>query len=143
MINNPATIWLAWAMGFDYSAFVMYGTFQSISNSYKESAELDGANNLQVLWYIMLPQIIPCIVALAVTNFVSRWNEYSTSQIYLNKYPNLAYGLFIFEKKMVHSSNGEGIYYAALIITAIPGVLIYALSQNAVINNISVGGLKG
>ena len=143
MINNPTTIWIAWAMGFDYSAFVMYGTFQSISNSYRESAELDGANNLQVLWHIMLPQIIPCILALAVTNFVTRWNDYTTSQIYLNEYPNLAYGLFIFESKMVHSSNGEGIYYASLIISAIPGILIYAFSQNAVIKNVSVGGLKG
>lgn len=143
MVNNPATFWICWAMGFDYSAFVMYGTFQSVSNSYKESAELDGASNVQILWYIMLPQIIPCVLALAVTTFVGQWNDYSTAQIYLNNYPNLAYGLFIFDKKMLHTANGEGIYYAALIIGALPGVLIYAFSQNAVIKNVSVGGLKG
>ena len=143
MVNNPATFWICLAMGFDYAAFVMYGTFQAVSNSYKESAELDGATDVQILWHIMLPQIVPCILALAVTTFVGQWNDYSTAQIYLNNYPNLAYGLFLFDKKMMHTANGEGIYYAALIIGAIPGVLIYAFSQNSVIKNVSVGGLKG
>ena len=143
MINNPTTIWLSWAMGFDYSAFIMYGTFQSVSQSYMEAAEIDGAGPFRIFFSVMLPQIIPVMLALCVTNFVGKWNDYSTAQIYLNKYPNLAFGLFQFEQSSRYLANAKGVYYAAMIITAIPGVLIYAFSQGFIMKNVSVGGLKG
>ena len=88
MVNNPALLWISWAMGFDYTCFILYGIFQGISRSYSESAELDGANSLQILLEIMLPQALPAILAMCVTNFTTRWNDYTTFQIYLNKFPN-------------------------------------------------------
>lgn len=67
MINNPYSIWFYWMNGFDYSAFIMYGTFVGISKSYSESAELDGANEFQILGNIIFPQIIPLLIALWLT----------------------------------------------------------------------------
>ena len=52
----------------DYSAFIMFGTFLGISKSYSESAELDGASELQILLNVILPQIVPLIIALMVTS---------------------------------------------------------------------------
>jgi ABC-type maltose transport system permease subunit len=79
-----------------------------------------------------------------ITNFVAKWNDYGTSQIYLNKYPTLAYGLFLFEQKSNFGDSTKlGIYYAALIITSIPGVVLYSTMQNFVIKIMTVGGLKG
>ena len=124
MINNPYTIWFYWMNGFDYSAFILYGTFVGISKSYSESAEIDGANELQILLEVMLPQVIPLIIALVVTNFVGRWNDYQTSQISLNKYPSLAYGMYLYQLNSNWSASGKVTYYAALVITALPGVLM-------------------
>lgn len=143
MINNPYTIWFYWMNGFDYSAFIMFGTFAGISKSYSESASLDGASELQILLKVMLPQVVPLIVALMVTNFVARWNDYATAQISLNKYPSLAYGMFLYQLNSNWSKSGKVTYYAALVMTALPGVLLYAFFQNIIIKNVSVGGLKG
>ncbi len=143
MINNPATIWFCWAVGFDYACFVLYGTFQGISNSYSESAEIDGASEWKILIKVVLPQAFPVIVALLITNFVTRWNDYTTAQISLNHYPNLAYGLYIFQKDSQYDSNSRGLYFAALVFTALPGILLYAFFQNFVVKNVSVGGIKG
>lgn len=143
MLNNPWTIWWGWAIGFDYSAFIMYGTFQGISNSYAESAEIDGANQFRIMFEVIMPQIIPCILALLVTNFVGRWNDYTTAQIYLTKYPTLGYGLYLYQIGSNYSEYGKTIYYAAMVITAIPGVFMYACFQKLIINNMSVGGIKG
>lgn len=141
MINNPYAIWFSWMDGFDYSAFILYGGFKSISKSYSESAKLDGANEYQIFSRIMLPQIFPAVLALLITNFVGRWNNYATAQIDLKDFPNLAYGLFLYQKSAVRGD--EGVYYAVLIMTALPGVLLYATSQSLIIKNMTVGGLKG
>ena len=143
LVNNPTLIWICWAVGFDYSAFVMYGTFQGISQSYSESAELDGANEFDILFKIIFPQIFPCMLALMVTNFVARWNDYTFAQINLDKYPNLAYGMYLYQTGSNWSDNGKVVYYASLIMSCIPGVLLYALMQGFIMKNLSVGGLKG
>ncbi len=143
MINNPWTIWISWLMGFDYSAFIMFGAFAGISKSYSESAELDGANEFQIFFRIIFPQAIPALMALMVTNFVTRWNSYETSQIVLREYPNLAFGLFEVMNPNADISMDLGGKYAALLLTAIPGVLLYACFQNVIIKNMNVGGLKG
>ena len=143
MINNPSTFWVSWAVGFDYSAFILFGSFKSISNAYGESAEIDGASESAILWKVIFPQIVPAMLALMVTNFVTRWNDYTTSQIYLNKYPTLSYGLFLFQKESMYLENGKGVYFASLVLTAIPGILMYACFQSLIIKNLSVGGLKG
>ena len=143
MINNPWTFWVSWAVGFDYSAFILYGTFQSVSNAYAESAEIDGAGESAILWKVIFPQILPAMLALMVTNFVARWNDYTTSQIYLNEYPTLAYGIFLFQKESMYLEAGKGVYFASLLLTAIPGIIMYACFQGLIINNLSVGGIKG
>ncbi len=142
MINNPWTIWIGWAMGFDYSTIILLGAFQGISRTYSEAAEIDGANQFQIFFKIMFPQVFPAVMALMVTNFVTRWNSYETSQIVLRNYPNLAYGLFaaLDDPNLTMDLGGK---YAALVLTAIPGVLMYACFQNLIIKNMSVGGLKG
>ena len=141
MINNPTLFWLSWLDGFDFSAFVLYGCFKGISQSYSESAKLDGANEWQIMWQIIFPQAFPAVVALLVTNFVTQWNNYAMTQINLNEFPNLAYGLMTYEKKSIYGD--QGVYYAALIMTAIPGIILYAVSQNLIVKNMAVGGLKG
>lgn len=143
MINNPYLIWLSWAMGFDYSAFIMLGSFRTVSNSYMEAAEIDGAGPAQIFFKVMFPQIIPAVLAVLVTNFVGKWNDYSTAQIYLNKYPNLAFGAYQFEDAARRLPNAKGVYYAVLFVVALPGVLIYVFSQNFIMKNVSVGGIKG
>jgi ABC-type glycerol-3-phosphate transport system permease component len=146
MVNNPALLWISWAMGFDYTCFILYGIFQGISRSYSESAKIEGATFSQVLLQIMLPQAMPAILAMCVTNFTTRWNDYTTFQIYLNKYPNLAFGLFQFANSGSNTSafaGGKLTYYAALLCAALPVVVVYASSQTLILKNIAVGGLKG
>ncbi len=142
-VNNPALIWIAWGGGFDYSAFILYGTFRGIDNAYSEAAKLDGANNPQILFKLLFPMVFPSLLALMVTNFVGRWNDYTVSQIYMNKYPNLAFGLFSYKKASQYAAGSIGAYFAATIVTAIPGVLLYSLFQNVIMKNITIGGLKG
>ena len=144
MVNNPALIWISWAVGFDYTCFILYGTFQGIARSYSESAELDGASQLQVLVQIVFPMAFPAILAMAITQFTSYWDDYATFQIYLSKFPNLAYGLYQYShSKQGTFSGGKMTYYAALLCASMPVVIIYTCSQSLILKNISVGGLKG
>ncbi len=143
LINNPYAIWISWGDGFDYSAFILYGTFKSISHTYSESAKIDGAGNFRIFSSIIFPIAFPAIVALLVTNFTGMWNNYGVSQISLNQYPSLSYGLFLFQPQALYMEEGETVFYAALVVSALPGLIIYCSMQSLVVKNLAVGGLKG
>ncbi len=144
-INNPALIWISWACGFDFAFIVLYGTFKGISGTYSESAKLDGANNWVVLFKIVMPQAMPCLVALAVTQSITVWNDYSTSMLYMRKYPTIAYGLYVFgsTSEGAYVPNATAVYSAAIVISLLPMLILYACSQKLILTNMTTGGLKG
>ena len=143
MVNNPSIIWLMWASGFDFAFIVLYGYFKGISSSYSESAKMDGANNWTVFMKIILPQVIPCIIAIAVTQAIGIWNNYSISMIYLRNYPNLAYGMYLFKDSTFLVADSMPIYFASAVISCIPIIILYAATQNLILTNMTTGGLKG
>ena len=142
-INNPSLMWIAWFSAFDFAFIVLYGTFRGISPTYSESAKLDGANNLTVLFKIVMPQAFPCIAALAIQQSITVWNDYTTSLIYLRDYPNIAYGLFVTEKSISYFYNARALYSAVVCISMIPILILYACSQKLILTNMNAGGLKG
>ena len=143
MVNNPTTIWLMWAGGFDFAFIVLYGYFKGVSGSYSESAKIDGATNITILLKVILPQVTPCIVAIAITQATGVWNNYSISMLYMRDYPNLAYGMYLFKDSTFLVKDSMPIYFAAAVISSIPVIVLYTCSQNLILNNMTTGGLKG
>lgn len=140
MVNNPLTIWLSWASGFDFAFIVLYGYFKGVSPSYSEAAYIDGAGELRTFFYVVLPQVVPCLVAIMITQAIAAWNDYGTVMIYLTETPNLAYGLYEFNRVV---TNSRPVFFAAAAISAIPIIILYACTQNLIMTNMTAGGLKG
>ncbi len=143
MVNNPMTIWLMWAGGFDFAFIVLYGYFKGVSKSYSESAKIDGANNMTILLKVILPQVTPCLAAIAITQATGVWNNYSISMLYMRNYPNLAYGMYLFKDSTFLVADSMPIYFAAAVISSLPVIILYTCSQNLILNNMTTGGLKG
>lgn len=143
MINNPSTIWLSWAGGFDFAFIIFYGTFKGISPTYTDAARLDGANNFVVLFKVVLPQAIASIIAIAITESISAWNDYNTPMLYLRDYPNLAYGLYLFDVEANYIENSKPIFFTAALISCIPVIVLYASNMKLIMTNVTAGGLKG
>ena len=143
MVENPTTIWLSWASGFDFAFIVLYGYFKGVSPAYSESAYIDGAGELRTFFSIILPQVIPCLVAIMITQAIGVWNDYGTVMIYLRKTPNLAYGLYMFNTESMYIANSKPVFFSAAVISAIPVIVLYACMQNLILTNMTAGGLKG
>ena len=58
-------------------------------------------------------------------------------------YPNLAYGLYLFETDKNYIKNSMPIYFAASIISSVPIIILYASTQKLLLTNMTAGGLKG
>lgn len=142
-LDNPALWWLNWLSGFDFAFVVLLGYFNSISWEYAESAFMDGATDFQVFTKIMIPQAKAAIGSLMITSFIGAWDDYSASLLYMKSYPTAALGIYTFQTESRYLANSMPLLFAAVILVAIPAIVLYACSQKMVITNVAVGGLKG
>lgn len=90
-----------------------------------------------------MPMMMPTLFALFVLGFVGGWNDYMTIITYLPSYPNLAYGIYMFNSLSTVNQHSDPVVMAGFVLVAIPTVTIWCISQKFVSNKVVVGGLKG
>lgn len=140
LINSYMQIILSFS-GMNMWFLYFTATFGSVSDSYGEAAVLDGANDFQVYYHVMLPQVFNLWLAMFLMSWNAEWNNYASVLLYLPKLPTLAGGIYMFEIDAVQSVRLD-MLYAAYSLSAIPPLIIFAFFSNILTNSVSVGGVK-
>lgn len=126
-------------MGVNFLYFTAY--YASLSDSYAEAAQIDGANDWQIYFRVVFPQTAVLFGSLFLIAWEAAWNDYSTALIYMPKIPTLAVGIYMFELEMQYHIRMD-ILYAAYFLAAIPPLVIFSFFNNALTTNVSLGGIK-
>ena len=127
---------------FGFYFLVLYGFFSNISWSYAEAVFIDGGGHFTVFFKIMLPQASVAMVTLSILAFIANWNNYMSALMYMPSYPTLASGLYNMGQTLEGKTDRPK-YYAGLVISTIPVIVIFASFSDVIMKNFSVGGLKG
>jgi putative aldouronate transport system permease protein len=137
-----------------YNTLVMMGFFEGLPEELKESARLDGANELQVLLYIILPLSKPILLTIGLFYAVFYWNEFFTPILYLHDndlmlLPVLLRNILIsasfndyVDYNAFSSSSLESLKAAGVLITMLPMIFIYPWIQRYFTKGTLVGGVK-
>ncbi len=142
LYNTPWWVLLSSLTGWGFNFMVMYGFFKNVSWSYAEAVFLDGGSDFTAFIKVMLPQAKMAVITLMVVTFISSWNNYEASLLYFPNYPTLASGLYRLKLTATRSGDFPS-YYAGLMISVIPLIIVYASSSDIIFKNFSIGGLKG
>lgn len=158
------TIWaliLPGAIGTS-NLIIMRTFFQNIPQELEESAFIDGANDFQIFWQIILPLSKAVIFTIGLYYAVGMWNSWFSSLMYLKD--NSKYPLPMILRQIVINSqsmqevasssdynainesgvvNIIGVKFATLTISIIPMVIIYPFVQKHFTKGVMVGSLKG
>ncbi len=119
------------------------GLFRGIPKAYVEAAQIDGANDLQVMFRVMLPFGMNMFFIFYLLEFIGHWNDYSASLIYLPSYPMAAYGLYLFSQSTENATASIPMRMAGSFLLCIPVAIVFLIFRKKLIGNIAVGGLKG
>jgi multiple sugar transport system permease protein len=124
--------------------FLMRQFLLQIPKDLSDAARIDGANELQIFWQIILPQTLPALGAIAIFAGVHAWNDFLGPLIFLqdsSKY-TLSIGLTFFQQQDAYDVK-YNLLMAASALIVLPVVVMFLLFQRAFIEGISVGGVKG
>ncbi len=128
--------------GFGTNFLLLYSFFKNLSWTYVEAARIDGANDFVIFFRIIVPMSKGSIIAVSIIQLIGLWNDYLTPSIYLPDRPTLAVGLYTLTNKMYNNSTYT-VLFATIILAMLPIIILFCFFSRTIMENTSVGGLKG
>lgn len=131
------------ALSIPFTVFLIQGFFRSLPGVLEEAAWIDGCGPMHTFFTIMLPLGKPGLVTAAIFNFISLWNEFLLSLTFLNDsgdYP-LSVGLYALQGSLQYTGDWVALF-AALVVIALPTLVIYLFLSRQIIEGLTMGAVK-
>ena len=140
MVNTlSGMIWPNVATAF--GVFLLKGFFDSIPDSLREAAKIDGASEFRIFFTIMLPLVKPGLGALFILNFVNVWNDYLWQLVVGQSETSKT--LMVGIATLMQDLNPNFAYkMAGATVGAIPMLIIFVLFQKYFTRGITIGSDK-
>ena len=140
LINTYTGIFITAMGGFGSGFLLLYGFYRNLSWAYAEAAQIDGAGHFRIYFGIMLPMAVPALTAVGILTGIGFWNDYFTVYMYAPGKANIAYGI-----QRISSEAGADLpqVFAAMMLSVIPVLVVFACFQKTIMQNTAVGGVKG
>ena len=140
LINTYTGIFITSMGGFGSGFLLLYGFYKNLSWTYAEAAQIDGAGHFRIYFGIMLPMAVPALTAVGILTGIGFWNDYFTVYMYAPEKANIAYGI-----QRISSEAGADLpqVFAAMMLSVIPVLVVFACFQKTIMQNTAVGGVKG
>ena len=139
-----------------FNMIIIRTAFESVPESLRESARLDGANDFVILFRIMLPLTMPSVAVIILYYGVQHWNSWFSSMLYLQtreKYPlQLILREILLQNDTSTMTDGGGadtigmsdtVKYAVIIVSTLPILALYPFLQRYFVKGVMIGAVKG
>ncbi|MFD2117211.1 carbohydrate ABC transporter permease [Paenibacillus yanchengensis] len=142
-----------------FSLLIMRNFFMSIPAELEESAKMDGAHDIRILFSLIIPLSMPIIATVSLWSAVAHWNAWFDGMIYVQDQSKILLQIYlrrlIIENQdaamatMIRVTGGQGavveetIKAAVLMIATLPILVIYPFIQKHFAKGIMLGSVKG
>lgn len=137
-----------------YNAIICKTAIQALPDSLSESAYIDGASDIRIMFQIVTPLIKPTLAVLTLYYTVGKWNNWFSASIYIRKeelmpIQNVLRGILLSNSQDdglrgdQYDKFAETIKYAAIVISSIPIMCIYPFLQKYFTKGVMIGAVKG
>jgi raffinose/stachyose/melibiose transport system permease protein len=124
------------------NVLILRGFFTAIPSELQDAAYIDGCNNFDFFWRILLPLARPALAAVAALTMIGSWNDLLTPLIVLNndKLWTLPLGTMQFQGQY---ATDLALVSAFVLVSAIPTIIFYLFAERQIISGLTAGAIKG
>ena len=123
--------------------FLLKQFVDQLPNALVEAAKIDGANDYQIIWKIVLPIVKPAMSTVAILLFQHSWNSMEASNLFINTESLKTFAFYM--NSLSNSGNGVagvGMSAAAALLMFLPNVILFVIMQSKVMSTMAHSGLK-
>ncbi|MBQ8526676.1 MAG: carbohydrate ABC transporter permease [Clostridia bacterium] len=140
-----------------YNLIIMKSNFEALPASLEEAAKIDGANDIRVLFQIILPLSKAVIAVMVLYYGVAHWNSWFQAMMYIRDRAKYPLQLILREILLANSAQtmtsggsvgdqymiGESIKYATIMVATLPIMCLYPFIQKYFVKGVMIGAVKG
>jgi raffinose/stachyose/melibiose transport system permease protein len=126
-----------------FATILITGFIQNIPIDIEESAYLDGANTVQILWHLILPMSKSAFSSAAIFVFLWSYNDLFLQMLILTDRKMMPVSALLKEISSKEGGTNYGLMVAAVAVIAIPIIIIYFFLQKNIIKGLTAGAVKG
>ncbi len=131
-------------LGDAFSIFLLRQFFLTIPGDLVDAARVDGANEFQIMWHVVVKVSKPAIAAVGLFQFLYCWNDFFGPLIYSSNSDRiwtLSVGLQHFTT--IHRGVLWNQQMAASVVFMLPVIVLFLIAQKAFIEGVTLTGVKG
>ena len=146
-------------IGFAVSAFyviLMRSFFEGVPEALEESAKLDGADDIRIMWQIYMPLSTPALMTIMLYYAIDRWNGYFWTMILIKDESKISLQVLLtkliitlqgYEETMgmidTAAYSNQTLVYATIVVSVVPILLVYPYIQIYFVSGMTLGAVKG
>jgi raffinose/stachyose/melibiose transport system permease protein len=121
---------------------ILRGFFTAIPSELQDAAYIDGCNNFDFFWRILLPLAKPALAAVAALTMIASWNDLLVPLVVLNSDElwTLPLGTMQFQGQY---ATDLALVSAFVALSAIPTVIFYFFAERQIVSGLTAGAVKG
>ena len=125
-----------------FGIFFLRQFFRTLPVEYEESARVDGASRLKVLWRIVLPLSAPALATLAALTFLDSWNNFLWPLIAVTSTNQMTLPLGLATFQGAHATEWT-LLMAGNVMSLAPMLVIFFVAQRYFVRSVAATGLAG
>lgn len=143
--NTAGLIVMYCGFGLSMTVFLYHGFMKSVPASLEEAALIDGANVSHVFFRVVFPLVKPITVTTIITNAMWIWNDYLLPFLIIGNNDKKTLTLSLYYAKSLSGQYGNPweLIFPAVLICAVPILVVFIFLQKNIIEGIAAGAVKG
>jgi multiple sugar transport system permease protein len=153
LVPNYVTVWhLGWLNDFralivppiagGFGVFLLRQFFIGIPQELEDAARIDGCSRFRIFRTITIPLARGAVAALAIFTFLGLWNEFTWPYIVINDVQRMTLPIALLQFRSAFWS-AYGQLMAGTAIAGVPAMIVFLIFQRAIIQSITLTGIKG
>ena len=143
----PGLIWV-------YNMILVRSFIDGLPLALQEAAQIDGANDFQIWYKVVMPLCTPVIATIALYYAVGQWNSFMDTYLYAKKLPTLQYKLYEIMSQATmqldtHTTTNAtqavtpmAIRMAVTVVATVPIIVVYPFVQKYFVGGMTLGAVK-
>lgn len=121
---------------------ILRGFFTAIPSELQDAAYIDGCNNFDFFWHILLPLAKPALAAVAALTMIVSWNDLLVPLVVLNSDElwTLPLGTMQFQGQY---ATDLALVSAFVALSAVPTIIFYIFAERQIVSGLTAGAVKG
>lgn len=143
----PGLVWV-------YNMILVRSFIDGLPSALQEAAQLDGANDFQIWYKVVMPLCTPVIATIALYYAVGQWNSFMDTYLYAKDLPTLQYKLYEIMSQATmqldaHTTTNAtqavtpmAIRMAVTVVATVPIIVVYPFVQKYFVGGMTLGAVK-